>query len=141
MAEEAVTGRTPISWTYKINPIWWFGNIGDPTAPDWYMPGKPSWLRNIFWYLRNPLENFGSYVIGVADRNYTVYSNSPFPVMSNEPADVGKTGLKTSVIKLGLLRLPYISYSGTRVLYYAGWQPGGFFGFKFNILKSPVQGV
>jgi hypothetical protein len=42
------------------------------------------------------------------------------------------------VIRLGVLRLPFISYSG-RVLFYAGWQPNGFFGFKLNLKDSPLQ--
>jgi hypothetical protein len=39
--------------------------------------------------------------------------------------------------QLGWLRLPFISYSGW-VLFYAGWQPNGFFGVKFNIKNSAV---
>ncbi|HTT48606.1 MAG TPA: hypothetical protein VMG39_11470 [Pseudolabrys sp.] len=32
--------------------------------------------------------------------------------------------------------LPYASYSGTRIAFYAGWQPNGFFGFKFNLVSA-----
>jgi hypothetical protein len=37
--------------------------------------------------------------------------------------------------------LPFVSYTGKRVMWYAGWQKSGNFGFKFNILHSKVQVV
>ena len=43
--------------------FWWFMNDFEPAPPDWYRPGKP--LRTPFWYLRNPLQNAGRYVLGV----------------------------------------------------------------------------
>ena len=51
----------------------------------------------------------------------------------------GGTGWKTSTIHLGWLRLPYVSYESEHVLWYAGWQWSGFFGFKFNVKNSAVQ--
>jgi hypothetical protein len=40
------------------------------------------------------------------------------------------------VIKLGALRLPFVSYAGPRIVCYLGWQPSGIFGAKFNIKGS-----
>jgi len=34
-----------------------------------------------------------------------------------------------------------VSYIGKRVLWHAGWQKTGNFGFKFNLLDSKVQVV
>jgi hypothetical protein len=48
--------------------------------------------------------------------------------------DVGEYG--NQVIKLKFkygMQLPFVSYSGKRVVWYAGWQPSGFFGLKFNL--------
>jgi hypothetical protein len=37
--------------------------------------------------------------------------------------------------------LPFVSYTGKRVMWYAGWQKSGSFGLKFNLLNSKVQVV
>jgi len=37
--------------------------------------------------------------------------------------------------------VPFVSYTGTKVLWYAGWQKTGNFGLKFNLLNSKVQVV
>jgi hypothetical protein len=134
----AITGRTRRPLRRKLNPVWWAMNDEEPWPPDWYLPGRGLVRRTVSWYLRNPLQNFGHYVIGVHDRNYQV--RGPSPVMTHmwEDASPPRTGWKWSVIRLGWLRLPFISYSG-RILLYAGWQPNGFFGFKLNIKHSPVQ--
>jgi hypothetical protein len=73
----SVSGRIeqPI-WT-KLNPVWWFLNDDEPDPPDWQLPGKPYLIRQLSWYARNPLQNFGNYVLGVHDRNYTVVGTAP----------------------------------------------------------------
>ncbi len=48
----------------KFNPVWWFGNLDDPTPPDSYRPEDRH--RKIKWRLRNPLHNFMFYVVGIA---------------------------------------------------------------------------
>ena len=139
---QTVTGRTPVAWWKKINPIWWFLNNDEPlpkTGLASYYPGRPYWLAVISWYIRNPLVNFSDYVVGVCDRNYVIYGSAP--VMTVILSDIGKTGWHWSVIKLGILRLPFVSYAGKRIAFYAGWQPAGCLAFKFNILNSPVQAV
>jgi hypothetical protein len=40
-----------------------------------------------------------------------------------------------------MLPLPFVSYTGKRVLWYVGWQMSGNLGFKFNLLNSKVQVV
>ena len=43
-------------------------------------------FRTLFWYLRNPFQNAGRYVLGVADRSYTV--TGEWPVMATVWEDV-----------------------------------------------------
>ena len=52
----------------KLNPVWWFGNIDDPTPPAWYRPDDKHRVGK--WRLRNPFHNFDHYVIGVADKKF-----------------------------------------------------------------------
>lgn len=136
--EAVVTGRVKKPLWKKLNPLWWFFNEGEPLPPVDYLPGNP--LRVVLWYVRNPFQNFGQYVLGVYDRNYTVYGTSP--VLATTWHDVhpkDRLGFKWSVIRLGWLRLPFVSYTGKKVVWYLGWQWWGFFGAKFNVLNSDVQ--
>ena len=135
-----VTGRTRQPLVRKLNLFWWFMNDFEPTPPDWYRRTQP--LRTLFWYLRNPLQNAGRYVLGVADRNYTV--TGMWPVLetvwedvrwSDFPHFAPRHGWKRATLKLENGRsLPWISYSTPRWLAYWGWQPNGFAGVKFNRL-------
>lgn len=133
MDEHTFTGRTRVSFWKKVNPLWWFGNDTEQTVDEatWYHPEWPHWRRWLVWNVfRNPLQNFRAFVVGVQDRNYTVVGKAP--VLTVQRDDLGETGWQYSLIKLAI-PLPFVSYSGKRVLWYAGWQPSGFFGFKFNI--------
>jgi hypothetical protein len=124
----------------KLNPLWWFMNDFEPSPPDWYRPGKK--LRTLFWYLRNPFQNAGRYVLGVADRTYTV--TGELPVMQTVWEDVRRVdfphliprhGWKRATLRLENGRtLPWFSYSTPLWLAYWGWQPNGFAGLKFNRL-------
>jgi hypothetical protein len=138
---QSFVGRTLRPWWKKVNPLWWFANDDDPLPPDWELPGKPMWLRVIAWYIRNPLSNFADYVIGVCDRNYSVIGTAP--LYATTWADVpesNRTGFKWSLIKTRI-PLPFVSYTGKRVLWYAGWQKSGNFKIKFNLVNSKVQVV
>ena len=135
----SVTGRVTQPVWKKLNPVWWFLNDDEPDPPDWQLPGKPYLIRQLSWYVRNPLQNFGRYVVGVYDRNYTVVGTAPVYATNWSDVHPDKTGWKVSTIHAGLLRLPYVSYESDQVLWYAGWQWSGFFGFKFNIKKSAFQ--
>ena len=133
-----VTGRKREPLRNKLNPFWWFLNDQEPKPPDWYLPGGQALTRVILWYLRNPFQNFGNYVLGVCDRSYTVCGPAPVMMVMWDDAAPPLTGWKWSLIKLGCFWLPFVSYSG-RVLFYAGWQPNGFFGFKLNIKNGAIQ--
>jgi hypothetical protein len=53
--------------------------------------------------------------------------------------DPVKTGWKGSTMPFDGLRLPFICYENEHLIWYAGWQWSGVFGFKFNISNSPIQ--
>ena len=135
----SVSGRVRQPIWIRLNPVWWFLNDDEPDPPDWQLPGKPFIIRQLSWYLRNPLHNFGKYVLGVRDRNYTVVGAAPVYATSWSDVDPIKTGWKISTIYIDGLRLPFVSYENGFVIWYAGWQWSGFFGFKFNLKKSSVQ--
>ena len=132
----SVTGRVRQPIWIKLNPVWWFLNDDEPDPPEWQLPEKPFVLRQLSWYLRNPLHNFGKYVLGVRDRNYTVVGAAPVYATIWSDVDPAKTGWRVSTIYLDGLRLPFVSYENDSVIWYAGWQWSGFFGFKLNIKKS-----
>jgi hypothetical protein len=135
----SVSGRAEQPIWKKVNPVWWVLNDDEPDPPDWQLPNKPYLVRQLSWFVRNPFQNFGNYVVGVHDRNYTVIGMAP--VYATSWSDVGphKQGWKTSTIHLGALRLPFVSYENDQILWYAGWQWSGFFGFKFIVKNSTVQ--
>ena len=136
----AFLDREKISWSKKLNLLWWFGNDSEQTVyqADWYHPGWTQWRRKLMWNLRNPLQNFRAYVIGVQDRNYklSVFHGNPDPLVVQRN-DVKEAGFQvTKLILESGLQLPFSSYSGKHVVWYAGWQPSGFFGFKFNLHRE-----
>lgn len=136
-----VTGRERQPLRRKLNPLWWFANDEEPLPPADLYAGQPHWLRVLRWYLRNPLQNFGKYVVGVYDRNYTVTGDAPVAATTwlDVPGST-RTGFKRSTIWLGgWFPLPFVSYTGKRVLWYAGFQWWGMGGVKFNILNSKLQ--
>jgi len=122
-----VTGRTPISWTKKINPWWWLWNDLQP-YPDPGQVKHTGWLGQFEWWIRNPMANFVGFVIGVNDRNYTITGTRP--VLDGSLADSGGYGWKWSVIQLTHVYLPFISYAGTSIVFYLGWRSSGGLGFK-----------
>lgn len=126
-------GRSRVPWQLKINPLWWLGN--DEDLDPAYELMLPMWERRLFWFFRNFAWNFFKYVVGVEDRDLTVTGPAPVFTPVWRECDPPRTGFKWAIIRTGWLALPFISYSGTRVLWYVGWVPsGGRLGFKFNIL-------
>lgn len=111
----------------KLNPLWWFGN--DESAPgDTF----------VYLYIRNFMMNFKRFVIGVGDRDHYVTGRAP--ALAVLRSDFGEKGWHWSVVWIGPIpALPFVSYSGTRVEWYVGWQPWGECCFKFTVLNSPVQ--
>ena len=75
------------------------------------------------WNLRNPLQNFRAYVIGVQDRNYklAVVHGNPDPLVVQRN-DVNEAGFQVTkpILESGL-QLPFASYSGKHVVWYAGF--------------------
>ena len=135
---QEVTGRTRKSDSLKASVTWWFGNDDEQQLPDWYHPEWEPDRRRFYWYyLRNPLQNFRCYVIGVQDRNYTVTGRAP--VLTVQRDDIGEIGWQWCFLHRGELSfpLPFISYSGRRVVFQLGWQPSGFATFKLTIRKEP----
>lgn len=106
--------------------FWWafFGNDDDGLFGDErWRSGRPEtvWLA-VIWWLRNPFHNLTWYVIGVADKHRTVYSNK----------DSDAPGWCFMVTRCGWLWLPFVGHNGF-LKFYAGWRPSGAFGLKFNI--------
>ncbi len=134
----AYTGRVAKPLSSKLNPLWWLKNDDeqklDDGTTDWYMPGKPQWMRRLFWEFRNPLQNFRSYVVGVQDKNYTAWGKAPVTVVQRNDMSPPELGLQWCVLHGGDLWVPrpFASYSGKSNTWYVGWQPSGFFGAKAN---------
>jgi hypothetical protein len=139
--EVLVEGRQPFPLYKKLNLVWWFLNEYESMPPDWYHPGQNFWLRLPSWYMRNPFQNAGNYVFGVCDRNFTVRGLAPALWTTYDGLDPPCTGFKWSIIRLGCLRLPFVSYASASFLDYAGWQPNGFFGIKLNLRNADLQVV
>lgn len=79
--------------------------------------------------------NFFRFVVGVEDKDLMVTGPAPVftPVWyeANPPAK----GWKWAVIRTGWRMLPFVSYTGSHVLWYLGWVPsGGRLGAKFNLI-------
>jgi len=132
-----VDGRTPLPDKLKMNPLWWSLNDWDTTPPDWSMPDAPYWLRALNWWFRNPFHNLGRYVLGVGDQNYIVriYQRDGYETKTNADGGVSVELVgweKGEIILYNGTRLPWISYSSDKLLWYWGWQPTGFAGLKIN---------
>lgn len=109
----------------KLNFIWWFGNEFDPIESEPQMwPGRPLWQRRILWALRNPMENFNRYVIGVLDRAPECIGDIP----DNNfrwPSGWKHHRVHPTVGDFASkLYLPFVSYNGSWQIY-AGWKHDG----------------
>jgi hypothetical protein len=113
-----------IQFYQKLNPVWWLGNVDEPTPPDWYCPGDRH--RAFKWYVRNPFHNFGHYVIGVADKKF--YRSGKFPAHNAGPHG----GWNFAVARRHIVLLPFVSYERKGFTFYLGWRERGNFGMKFN---------
>lgn len=120
----------------KSHWYWWLMSGNDYTAPlinngQPYRPGVTNQtLRNILWWLRNPIGNFVGHVIGVQGRDRKV--TGPAPVLAVTYADTvpPQRGWKWAITRTGWLVLPFISYYGV-CEFYIGWRPhDGAMGFK-----------
>lgn len=110
----------------KWNPIWWFKNDDEPVCPSDLWTGRAPWYRQFRWFLRNPFHNFTFYVIGVADKTYTVSGQFPHDVFNPNG------GWKYHVVNYRWLWLPFVSYYGDKWMLYLGWRERGNFGMKWR---------
>jgi len=123
------TNQPTIRSRDKCNPLWWFGNIDEPIAPDWYRPGKAD--RNFRYHLRNPCHNFFCYVIGISDKTFRRAGKYPNDNFSPR----GGWNVAASNYKYPCLWLPFISYQHRGFQFYFGWRNGGNFGIKLRYSK------
>jgi len=123
------TNLPVIHWYDKINPVWWFGNADEPVAPAWYEPGHC--CRNLMWNLRNPIENFSNYVIGVGDK--PTERSGRYPTLVGNPHG----GWNFAVTRYGILYLPFWDYKNRRMEFYFGWRERGNFGIKLVFHQKP----
>lgn len=139
-----------ISWKKKINPCWWLKNDDDPVPPDDFHSKRPMWLRQLLWFVRNPMHNFTFYVIGIADRHKLRIGYHPTTVFINRGWNlcivyVNKSELKiktqgrheicryaVKAVRTGRVPLPFVSYQGNGLQFYVGWRERGNFGIKIR---------
>jgi hypothetical protein len=130
--------RTRVPLIKKLNPIWWFRNDTEQSADaaPWYHPEWSRARRYFYWnFLRNPLQNFRCFIVGVQDRNYAVTGRYPVLTVQRDDLVPPEYGFQCSMIWL-LVPRPFISYSGKYVVWYVGTQPTGIFGLKLNLHRS-----
>jgi hypothetical protein len=139
-----MTDRTPIPLLTKLNPIWWLQGPDGWDVPEYnnglpYLPDVQNiWLRRFYWFgCRNPLMNFVGFVIGVEDRNYTVFGSAPVLATTGRDATPPQYGWRWAILKTDWLRLPFVSYYNGKVEFYLGWRPhSGGLGFKLVFPRS-----
>ena len=133
-------GRPRKALRQKINPLWWFLNDDEQQVPDWYRPNWTCGRRWFYWnFLRNPLQNFRCYVVGVADRSYAVAGKPPVMTVQRDDLEPPQLGYQWCVIRIGALPLPFVSYCGKRWVWQLGWQPSGICTAKLNRRCIPVR--
>ncbi|MCO6457288.1 MAG: hypothetical protein J5I93_18475 [Pirellulaceae bacterium] len=119
----------------KLNPAWWAENADDP-LPWWWKPDAPLKERQRTWFLRNPMHNFNSYIIGVADRRthrWGIEAGSIWNEQGSFNATVTQAG--------PLLYLPMLSYRGRYLEWYLGWRTSGSFGGALRRAQPDSDGT
>lgn len=127
-------------WT-KLQPWWWFGNQFNPVEQEpQFLPAKPLWIRRIMWGLRNPGENFFRMVLGFWDQGATGWCPLGGNPQGDWRNDKGKWNFVLVAPATQLLAgrhiFPFLSYRGTSIECYLGWDPGGKFGASFRPAKA-----
>ena len=119
-----------ICWWFR-NPFWnnykyglgysWLTWLWLPAIPTVYWHLSPWWALTVL-----------ALTGGVEDRHITVTGPAPVFDTTWEDCTPPSTGWKWSIIRCGILFLPFVSYCNTWV-WYVGWLPsGGRFGVKIN---------
>jgi hypothetical protein len=128
-----VDGVARRPWYKKINPLWWFGNDEASAQGNTF----------VYKYLRNFMQNFRWYVIGLADRGHWVtgkFGNAANP-LPNKRSDLrpAESGWQYSVNwAFGMPIMPWISYASRHFTFYIGFEPRGGFGILLNTSNSDL---
>jgi hypothetical protein len=112
--------------------LWWFGNDEASAEGNTF----------VYKYIRNPMQNFRWYVVGVVDRDHTVTGEIPvmYNLWTEAPPPYTRTGWKISWVNGWL---PYVSYAKGKpegidsdgFVFYLGWQPSGGLGYRLTGLR------
>jgi len=107
------------------------------TAP-WFEPDKPQSERERDWSIRNPFQNARMFILGWADRNYSVeVTEGRFDqpmLLQRDDLSPPEFGWQKCVLRLldGSETRRYESFAGPKLLTQSGTQPNGFYaGIKF----------
>lgn len=148
-----VSGRTRVPDSIKTR-AWMIGNDYEQKVTDadaqWYHGTTsndpwPEYKRIMYWnYFRNPLQNARMFVWGWADRNYVVdvLEGNPDPMVVQRNDVTGADGKPELGYQKSRLTMDdgttatFTSFCSDKLVWYAGIQPSGFYGCKFNIHKS-----
>jgi hypothetical protein len=125
---------------------WWGIPIMLGAGYWWFDNDEASAQGNTFYYryIRNPMQNFRWYVIGLADRPHYVtgrYGNPQNPI-PNKRSDLNppESGVQVSVnYVFGLPILPWFCVAYKHFTFYIGWEPRGGFGILLNTSNSDLK--
>lgn len=117
-----VDWRKAIPLAQKLDPAWLVKNDWDKNTPDWYLPERPRWYRDMMWFGRNPCENAARVLLGCSDLNYNVEISRHDGTAPN--GDLIGWEIGRLVFQDGRT-LPWVSYQGNSQKFYWGWQPTG----------------
>lgn len=130
-----VSGRQRCPEELKKSWAWRLRNDYEQPVEDapWFHPELPLDQRRARWLIRNPFQNGGLFVWGVADRNYEVevIEGNPNPMVVQRN-DVGEQGYQKAKLTLddGTIQ-NWTSYTSPRLDWSYGCQPTGIFEVKF----------
>ncbi len=136
------TDREPVSIWKKLNPLWWLVGPDGWTAPTInngapYLPGVTNqFVRNFYWFWRNPCMNLVGFVLGVEDNNYRVVGKAPVLLTTLRDATPPQTGWGYAVLhpqsSLGALAVYSAFVALATVAHWAFWIPAAFAFLKFT---------
>lgn len=99
-----MAGREQISIGEKLNPLWWMVGPNGWTAPEinngeMYLPDVTNqFLRNFYWFCRNPFMNAVGFVLGVEDKDYLAVGSAPVLLTTLRDATPPQSGWTWAVL-------------------------------------------